>query len=809
VTPERCIAVALPLPFGAPFTYRLPAGAPAAERGARVMVPFGKRRAIGVVVGSAEPPAGVALKDVQQVLDDVSLVEPPLFDLALWMADYYLAPPGECLRLVMPPAGIRASRAVVRLAQADVVRASSGNGSDSGSISDGARATSDDPVLQALRAGPLKVSTLAHRLGRDPASRLLRLRQQGVVELVQDLRSPGFRHVQVAVRTPQRLEAKGKAQGEILGRLEQAGGRVRVADLVRDRPSLRGAIARLVGLGALRLEEERDVRGPETMAGGRDTRPTPTKDQATVVEALEKAVNDPGFHPFLLHGVTGSGKTEVYFRVAERVLGAGKTVLMLVPEIALTPLLVRAAVARFGNTVAVQHSELSAGERHDQWWRIREGDARVVVGARSAVFAPLPALGLVVVDEEHEASYKQEDSPRYHARDVAVMRARLEGASVVLGSATPSLETRMNADRGKYASLLMPTRISAQGLPRVEIVDRRAVLKEGGDPILSPPLREALAERLVRKEQALLLLNRRGWATSLVCRECGHQAVCPNCSVCLTLHDGGRHSLCHYCGHRTEAARACPSCRGAYLKLQGFGTEKVVQVVTAAFPKARVGRLDRDLASKRGALQKTLAAFEAGETDILVGTQMIAKGHDFPRVTLVGVIDADVGLGLPDFRAAERTFQLLTQVAGRAGRADLAGEVILQSHWPDHYALGLACAQDYDGFFEREMEFRRTMGYPPVAALVNIVLRAKDAAEGERDAAGLARRLREGAPGRYRVLGPASAPLARLRGEHRFQILLKGQRTAMREAVRQALVERFGESRWPGIAVDVDPVSVM
>ena len=323
-----------------------------------------------------------------------------------------------------------------------------------GSISDGAGATSDDPVLQALRAGPLKVSTLAHRLGRDPASRLLRLRQQGMVELVQDLRSPGFRHVQVAVRTPQPLEARGKAQAEVLARLEQAGGRIRVADLVRDRPSLRGAIGRLVELGALRLEEERDVRGPETMAGGTDTRPTPTKDQATALAALQKAADDRGFRPFLLHGVTGSGKTEVYFRAAERVLGAGKTVLMLVPEIALTPLLVRAAVARFGNTVAVQHSELSAGERHDQWWRIREGDARVVVGARSAVFAPLPALGLVVVDEEHEASYKQEDSPRYHARDVAVMRARLEGATVVLGSATPSLESRMNADRGKYASLL-------------------------------------------------------------------------------------------------------------------------------------------------------------------------------------------------------------------------------------------------------------------------------------------------------------------------------------------------------------------
>jgi primosomal protein N' (replication factor Y) len=791
--PERCVAVALPLPFEAPFTYRLAEGAPEAPRGARVVVPFGRRRAIGVVLGPAQAPSGVALKDVHDVLDDVPLVDPPLLDLALWMAEYYLAPPGECLRLVMPPAGIRASRAIVRLASPEA--------SD--------ERAAEDPVLAALRGGPLKVSTLARRLGRDPAGRLLRLRQEGAVELVQDLRAPGFRNVQVAVRTASEVHPRGVAQAEGLARLDAAGGRARVADIVRDRPSLRGALARLEELGAIRLEDERDVRGPETLAGGRDLRPEPTTDQAEALRMIEATLDGGGFRPFLLHGVTGSGKTEVYFRAAERALATGRGALILVPEIALTPMLVRAAVLRFGDVVAVQHSELSAGERHDQWWRIREGDAPIVVGARSAVFAPLPALGLVVVDEEHESAYKQEDSPRYHARDVAVMRARLEGVTVVLGSATPSLESYSNALKAKYALLRLPRRISARGLPAVEIVDRRAVLKAGGDPILSPTLRDALAARLERREQSLLLLNRRGWATSLVCRECGQQALCPNCSVCLTLHEAGRSALCHYCAHRIDAPRACSSCRGAYLKLQGFGTEKVVEAVKAALPKARVARLDRDLASRRGALSRTLAAFEAGETDVLVGTQMIAKGHDFPRVTLVGVIDADVGLGLPDFRAAERTFQLLTQVAGRAGRADLAGEVILQSHWPDHYALGLACAQDYEGFFEREMEFRRTMGYPPVTALVNLVLRAKDAEAGAKDAEALARGLRQAAPGRYRVLGPAFAPLARLRGEHRFQILLKGRRAPMRETVRAVLVERFGESRWPGIAVDVDPVSVM
>jgi primosomal protein N' (replication factor Y) len=536
---------------------------------------------------------------------------------------------------------------------------------------------------------------------------------------------------------------------------------------------------------------------------------TPTPDQQTVLRSLLDAVDTGGFRPFLLHGVTGSGKTEVYLRAAQAALERGKGVILLVPEIALTPMLVRTARSRFGAAVSVLHSELAVGERHDEWWRIREGEARVVVGARSAVFAPLPEPGLLIVDEEHDGAYKQDDSPRYHARDVAVVRAQLEGCAVVLGSATPSVESHSNALKGKYVRLVLPSRIALPGLPRVEIVDRRAMLRSGGDSILSPLLREALGARLERGEQSLVLLNRRGYATSLLCRECGHEATCPNCSVSLTLHRGGRSALCHYCGHDADAPTTCPACRGAYLRLTGFGTERLAEAVSAVLPKARVERLDSDRAKRRGVVSATLAAFEAGEIDILVGTQMIAKGHDFPRVTLVGVVDADVGLGLPDFRSAERTFQLLTQVAGRAGRREAKGEVILQSHWPDHYALGFACAQDYDAFFERELEFRRTMGYPPVTALVNLIVRAADGEKGALEADALARALRASAPGGFRVLGPAHAPLARLRNEHRFQLLLKGNRRAMREAVRTALVARYGEQRWPGIAVDVDPITVM
>ena len=783
------VSVALPVPFQAPFTYRMPGSVTVPERGVRVLVPFGGRRMIGVVTGAAEGDGGRDLKEVAQVLDESPLVPPPLLDLAAWMADHYLAPPGECYRMVLPPAGVRASRAVVRLVKPGE--------------------SPEDPVVRLLGAGPLRLTALEKRLGQDPQARVARLRRAGVVAVDQEIGAPGFRESRVAVLGDPPFESKGRAQAEVLERLRAAGGRARVADLARDRPSLRGTIDRLAAKGALTLVDERDVREPAGLPDRDTPAVTPTPDQEMALEPLRAAVAEGAFRPFLLYGVTGSGKTEVYFRAVEEALSRGRGAIVLVPEIGLTPMLVRAARARFGGTVSVLHSELAAGERHDQWWRIREGEARVVVGARSAVFAPVPALGLLVVDEEHDGSYKQDESPRYHGRDVAVMRARLEGCPAVLGSATPSVESHANALRGKYERLALPVRIGPQGLPRVEIVDQRAVLKAGGDPILSPILRDALAGRLARGEQSLVLLNRRGYATSLVCRECGLEAMCPNCSVSLTLHQGGRSALCHYCGHEARAPAACPSCRGAYLRLTGFGTERVAEAVLAALPAARVERLDRDRTRRRGVLAATLAAFEKGEIDVLVGTQMIAKGHDFPRVTLVGVVDADVGLGMPDFRAAERTFQLLTQVAGRAGRGETAGEVVLQSHMPDHYALGHACAQDYDAFYERELEFRRTMGYPPVAALVNVIVRATDPAKGAAEAEALASTLRAGSAGKYRVLGPAHAPLARLRNEHRFQVLLKGHRPAMRAAVQAALVKRYGLQRWPGIAVDVDPLSVM
>jgi primosomal protein N' (replication factor Y) (superfamily II helicase) len=762
---------------------------PSPSVGARVEVPFAGRRVVGVALGPGAPPPKGRLADVVDVIDETPLASPTLVELALWMADYYLAPVGECLRLLLPPQGIRSSRAVVRL---------------SGTLTD-----ATDPVLRLLRDGPLPVSTLAHRLGGDPSGALVRLRRAGLVALEQDLGTSGFRTYRVVQLTGSGGAGSGKAQQEVVRRLQAAGGRVPLAELVRDRPSLRSAVTALERAGGVRLDEERSTRAPATMEGEAAPRPTPTAGQLDVLGSIVEALDARRFATFLLHGVTGSGKTEVYFLAIEQALRADLGALILVPEIALTPFLVRAAAARFGESVAVLHSDLSRGERHDQWWRIREGAARVVVGARSAVFAPIAPLGLIVVDEEHEGSYKQDEAPRYHARDVAVMRGKIEGAVVVLGSATPSVESYHNARQGKYVLLSLPERVGPQGLPEIEVVDRRAALRAGQDPILTEPLLTGLERCLGRREQALLLLNRRGYAQCLLCRECGVEALCPNCSVSLTVHERGRLVECHYCGHERETPERCASCGGEYLRLTGYGTERVLERLKEAFPEARLERVDRDLTRRRGAIERVLRAFESGEVDVLVGTQMIAKGHDFPNVTLVGVVDADVGLGLPDFRSAERTFQLLTQVAGRAGRGTVKGAVLLQSHLPEHYALIHACAQDYCAYFEREMEYRRTMGYPPFLALLNMVVRSREAPRAASEARAIAADLRAEARGRYRVLGPAAAPLARLHGDYRQQILMKGQRAAMRAAARTVLTQRYGAVRWPGVTVDVDPTSLM
>jgi primosomal protein N' (replication factor Y) len=535
-----------------------------------------------------------------------------------------------------------------------------------------------------------------------------------------------------------------------------------------------------------------------------------TSEQSAALERLTALADHRAFAVALVHGVTGSGKTEIYLRLARHVVDAGRAVLVMVPEIALTPALAAQFRAAFGDRVAVQHSGLSGGERHDQWHRIRRGEIAVVVGTRSAVFAPLSNVGLVVVDEEHDGSYKQEETPRYNGRDVAVVRGRRDGALVVLGSATPSIETYQNALAGRYEHLVLERRVLDRPLAGVRLVNmREEYAAEGPDVVFSEPLRAAIEHRLNQREQVLVLLNRRGFATAVFCRQCGNTIDCPNCSVSLTVHGRDRRrARCHYCNYSILVPTECQSCAAPYLEQVGVGTERLEEDAARLFPGARVARLDRDVASRRGAMPALLERFGAGDIDILIGTQMIAKGHDFPRVTLVGVISADVGLGLPDFRAAERTFQLLTQVVGRAGRGELPGEAIIQTLYPEHYSVRLACRQDYPAFFAEELKFRRAMHYPPEVALVNVIVRGPSLRAAMEDAADLVRRVRAQAGGAFRVLGPAPAAFVKLRGEHRAQFFVKGKhRTAMRQAVQRAMAERPDLRR--RVSIDVDPLSVL
>ncbi len=606
-----------------------------------------------------------------------------------------------------------------------------------------------------------------------------------------------------------------------------AGRRRELLDLLRGAPdgiatshlAARGisaaVVKRLVANGLASLRHDRVDRDPLEGAPFTATRTevdrTLTLEQSAAFDRLKGLSARGGFAVAVLHGVTGSGKTELYLRLAADARARRRRVLLLVPEIALTPAVASLFREAFGQRVAIQHSGLADGERHDQWQRIRRGDVDVVVGTRSAVFSPIENLGLIIVDEEHDAAYKQEENPRYNGRDVAIVRAQRAGALVVLGSATPSIETYHNAAVGRYERVVLERRVLDRPLAAVTVVDMREEYAETGpDVVLSRALRDRLQARHAAGEQALVLLNRRGYATSVFCRQCGGTVDCPNCSVSLVVHGEGaaKRARCHYCNYSARVPSKCPLCAAPYLEQAGFGTERVENEVKLACPDARVARLDRDAIRRKGALGDLLARFRSGAIDVLVGTQMIAKGHDFPRVTLVGVISADVGLGLADFRASERTFQLLTQVAGRAGRGEQPGEAVVQTIYPEHYSVQLACHQDYGAFYERELHFRQRMRYPPNVALINVIVRAKTFARAMDDASQIAERLREGsdAPG-LRVLGPAPPPIGKLRGEFRAQLLLKGtNRRKMREALLAALAARPDVQR--RTIVDVDPLNV-
>lgn len=536
-------------------------------------------------------------------------------------------------------------------------------------------------------------------------------------------------------------------------------------------------------------------------------------EQRFALDEVEKALATDRFRAFLLHGITGSGKTEVYIRAMRKCVESGGSAVMLVPEIALTPIFSRRLRAVFGPHVAILHSNLAAGERFDEWRRIRKGDARVVIGTRSAIFAPVRDLGLIIVDEEHDASYRQHESPFYNARDTAVMRANLAQGVVILGSATPSLESFDNARSGKYRYLQLRQRIAGRPLARAELIDMREAFRQAGkDVTISPRLADAIRETREKGEQSIILLNRRGFSQFVLCRSCGESLRCRNCDITLTYHKRDPKLVCHYCGFRVAVPATCPFCKGEFLYFIGQGTEQLETMLNRQFPDLKIARIDRDTMSKKGEMTKTLLAFDRCELDMLVGTQMLAKGHDFHNVTLVGVISVDTGLGLPDFRSAERTFQLITQVAGRAGRGDLAGRVLIQTYYPEHYALRHAVKQDYEGFFSEEIRYRERMAYPPFVVLASLLIRHSDLNQ----ARDIARCVREGldaanAAKECRILGPAPAPLARLKGVHRIQILVKAvSRRRLREIIEIGLdsAEELGADM-RHVQLEIDPVDLI
>jgi primosomal protein N' (replication factor Y) (superfamily II helicase) len=784
------IHVAVPVPTLDLLTYRVPAGAAVPAIGARVVVPLGSRVVTGVVVDVGVSAAGVddsEIKPIRQVLDAESFVPPGVVALARWTADYYAAGAGETITAVLPPKarGERASgHKTVRVAAITALGLEAVHVAQDSSLVHGAqdfspaRGENSAVCEPAANAGLKPCATTV--VDRATTAGGLTRNQLRALELL-----AGVPH---GLPTPQ-LSSQ------------------RVGSDV---------IARLAARGLVSVRQERVDRDPFATAPFEASPSEPgrrlTLEQGAALDRLRLLADEQVFRVALLHGVTGSGKTELYIRLSAAVRAAGRRVLMLVPEIALTPAAASLFRQAFGGQVAILHSGLSDGERHDEWQRIRRGDVHVVIGTRSAVFAPLTQVGLIVVDEEHDGSYKQEESPRYHGRDVAIVRAQREQALVVLASATPSLESYHNAMIGRYERIVLERRVHDRPLPSVTVVDMREEYAAAGpDVVLSRALADAIGIRVARGEQALVLLNRRGFATAVFCRQCAGTLDCPNCSVSLVVHGEGsaRRTRCHYCNYSVRVPPKCPLCAGPYLEQTGFGTERVEAEIRRVWPAARVARLDRDAIRRKGTLASLLTRFRSGDIDVLVGTQMIAKGHDFPRVTLVGVVSADVGLGMADFRASERTFQLLTQVAGRAGRGEQAGEAIIQTLYPDHYSIQLACKQDYAAFYERELEFRRRMRYPPLVALINTIVRGRTFAGAMDDAADVVQRMRDDADRHgLRILGPAPAPLGKLRGEYRAQLLVKGSnRKRMREVLQAALASRPDIQR--RVVVDVDPVSVL
>ncbi len=807
------VRVALPVPEDRLFDYAVPpALAEDAEPGRRALVPFGRRRLTGVIVETAEAPSPEArgkLRSLEQIVDPEPALPAELLEILRAEAESVLCPLGIALAAALPagsvPKTVEQLEITERGRRALAARAASG---ELGAF------------LEALRERPMARREATRRFPAS-ADRLAGWEQEGLVRRSHGLRRATAREatrrtvavapgVDVAAACEGPL-ARAHRRADLLRHLADVGPSdvLGLRDVFPTAPTLVRELARggFVELGTRRAPRSVLEGTPEA-----DQRVTLTPEQEDALGHINGAVRANRFERFLLHGVTGSGKTEVYLRAVAATLAAKRQALILVPEITLTHQIVARLRGRFGDRMAVLHSGLSPSERLEQWQRLRRGEVPIAVGARSAIFAPLERLGLIVIDEEHDGAYKNDEGFRYHARSIAARRGERAGCPVVLGSATPALETRHAADTGEWRRLALPRRIGGRPLPAVEIVDlaaERAAAPRGRKLILSAPLRRALRSTLDEGGQTILFLNRRGFSTKVLCFDCGHAEHCKHCDISLVFHAAADTLRCHYCGYEMAPPRACTGCGAPETALLGLGTERLEEEVRAEFPDARVARLDRDVARRKGAIQERLRSLRENELDVLIGTQMVAKGHDYPGVRLVGVVAADLALHLPDFRAAERTFQLLTQVAGRAGRGSSPGRVVLQTFVPDHFAIEPVRTHDYERFYATELETRRSLGYPPFGHLAHTVVSGPADEETRQCAEKLAELARAAAPA-AEVLGPAPAPLARLRDRYRHQILVKsGDAEAVRLAA-QALLEGARRLRSPLAAhVDLHPINML
>jgi primosomal protein N' (replication factor Y) (superfamily II helicase) len=816
--PEFC-DVAVPVPLDMVFSYRVPAEA-APVVGGRVLVPFRQQRMTGIVVELHDRKPSVKIKPILSVLDVSPVLNEQLLRLGRWIADYYLAPLGEVFRTMLP-LNAEFKRAVAyRIAKQGVIalHMAGTSGSSARSRRTPEEQTTEFRVLDYLAAQdlapeePVRVREQTLRSATGVSKLILSgmVRKKWLVrEDVSDVRDAA-RTIKIAILK----SADGKLndnQRKLLDTLADSGGRVAVETLhALDIP--RTTLSTLFKRGLIDIIEE-----PAAFTVSR-SKPRPSFEfnfnaaQQTALSRVRDAVETRKFSGILLHGVTGSGKTAVYLAAMRSVLEAGRSAILLVPEIGLTPAVAADLHQIFGDEVALLHSALSDKERAQQWHRIKSGDARMVVGTRSAVFAPVADLALIIVDEEHDSSYKQEETPRYHARDIAVVRAKMTNAVVVLGTATPSLESYFNAKKNKYALVELPDRVEQRPLPEVEIIDMRQEFQETGqEQVISRKLAAEIKERFDRKEQVMVLLNRRGYSPVVLCRTCGKTLECQNCAIALTLHKRENKMVCHYCGYIAPVPKACVHCGSEYVYFLGTGSEKLEELLHGMFPQARIARLDRDTVRGHEDFERTLNALSEGELDLLVGTQMIAKGHDIHGVTLVGVVGADSALGFPDFRAAERTFQLLTQVAGRAGRGQSPGKVVLQTYFQDHYAVQYAAHHDFAGFYEKELRFRSWMHYPPYSALANVLIRSDKLEEALQWSGTLGKWFEQNRHEGVRVLGPAAAPILRLKRDYRYHFVLKSPSREKLNTTLRAMLVHAAQQRIPRsqVLVDVDALWLM